>query len=208
MNRRWLQVLALIVLIVSLVAAVGAIGGPPFTPAGLLTLAALLLGMLLAALVLVMPSGETIVSGFEEGVTVRVPWQGRQVTVRKLPLGTLDDVRQEQSRLAAKPDPDDGFSPNRLVVNFEIAEADRPERALTEFKPPFTVRIAYSREDYLSAQRKKQPLQAAFFLGGRWIRFTESKHRFAIRPDPASPETGYVEATVARWGDPRIALGP
>jgi WD40 repeat protein len=56
----------------------------------------------------------------DEGVTVEVPWQGREVEIRKLPKGTLENLQSEK----------DDFLAQRLVINFEVVDAETDGQTL------------------------------------------------------------------------------
>jgi len=135
---------------------------------------------------------ETLRTDFEtEGVTVSVPWQGKPVRVEKLPLGTLDEVRARQQ---------EDFQPGRLVMNFQVVEADSGS-VLEDFDPPFELRVKYTFEDEERAKQQGKPLQLAFWYDDRWNRFTSQKHRFRF-------ESRAGVADISRWGDPKIGWGP
>jgi hypothetical protein len=145
----------------------------------------------------------------EEGVVVVVPQQesGVEVEIVKLPLGTLEDLRSG----------DDDFTPTRLVINFEVKDAQTGNLLYT-FDPAIKLQVAYAAEDVKNAGGELDNLILGFWLeaqerldekGGRWIAFTKEKHEFRLRPcDPDHPEWGgFGFAWVSNWDDAHIGWG-
>lgn len=137
--------------------------------------------------------GETLAcTAEEEGVTVTVPWQGKKVQVEKLLSKNLDELLSEE----------DEFLPTRLVINFEVVEAET-RKPVDEFSPPMELQVAYTADDYSSADGKS-------VLGfrrdgpGRWVALTKKKHDFRLEGGPTG---GYGFATVSDWDDVFIAWG-
>jgi hypothetical protein len=142
-------------------------------------------------------AGQEVVQFSAEGVTITIPSQARQIKVRKLPLGSLQNM---------KPIPG-GFQPGRLVLNFELYDEDAPETTLEQLEQPFEFRIRYTKADYDNAQKSGKPLALAFWDGRSWVQFTNEKHQFRLEPDPAPGNGGSGYAKIKRWGDPPIAWG-
>ncbi len=135
----------------------------------------------------------------EEKVTITVPVQkGKRAKAVKLPLGKLDEMKGKK----------DGFKPGRLVINFNLVDEDDPETILTEFDPPFELRIRYSRGDLERAGRANKPLELGFWNGSEWVVFTPEKHQFELQPDSQENAGGYGVALISHWGDPNIGWGP
>jgi hypothetical protein len=135
----------------------------------------------------------------EEGVSVHVPQQKSNVRVKKvkLSLGPLRDM-------PGGPD----FRPGRLVINFELVDDAAPEKVLTEFDPPFELRVRYKKADLDRAASAGRPLTLAFWDGDAWVPFTREKHGFELQPDAKPDKGGIGFARISRWGDPAIGWGP
>lgn len=135
----------------------------------------------------------------EEKVTITVPAQKKKkAKTIKLPLGSLNEMRGREG----------GFKPGRLVLNFALVDEDDPDTVLTEFDPPFELRIRYTRGDLERARRANKPLELAFWNGSEWDLFTQEKHQFELQPDAQGNAGGYGVALISHWGDPNIAWGP
>ena len=138
-----------------------------------------------------------------EGVTVVVPWQGREVRVENLPLGTPE----EQAKLLScqEHQEHDEFCATRLVINFEVVEGKTGEM-LSHFDPSIELHVEYTSEDFAEAQEAGGGLVLGFWDDTRWVAFTEEKHGFELWPDEP-PETGVGVAWISSWGDRRIGWG-
>jgi hypothetical protein len=133
-----------------------------------------------------------------EDVIINVPAQKRKkVKPDKLPLGSLDEMRGREG----------GFKPGRLVINFALVDEDEPDTVLTEFDPPFELRIRYTRGDLERARHADKSLELAFWNGSEWVVFTQEKHQFELQPDAKGNAGGYGVALISHWGDPNIAWG-
>jgi hypothetical protein len=86
-------------------------------------------------------SGNLTCTVEEAGITVLVPWQGREVVVRSLPLSN-----PSQSLVAAS----SGFELIRLLFNFEVVDESTSE-PITTFDPPIQVTAAYTADDFSNA---------------------------------------------------------
>lgn len=140
------------------------------------------------------------------GVTVTVPDQGRRVVV----------VERDLPPAIPTSDQDD-FRPERMLVNFEVLEADRPNLPVTDFNPPLKIQVTYTQAQVDAARKSEQrqfkaPVEGmpilGFWDGTRWISFKPDKHRLTYTPN-YPPETGGV-ATVEldRWADPPLGWYP
>lgn len=134
----------------------------------------------------------------EEGATVTVPAQRKKTKVVKLPSVALEHI----------PGVEGGFKPGRLVINFALVDEDDQDTFLTEFDPPFELRVRYTKGDLERARRANQPLELAFWNGSEWVVFTQEKHQFELQPDSQGKAGGYGIALISHWGDPQIAWGP
>ena len=214
MDRRGLQVLAVLVLILSIVAGFLLVRDPAQPFNGLVALAALIGAALLSAIVLAVPGRPaTIVADFDaEGVIVSVPWQGRPVRVEKLDLESIDDIkrkrapqRESKAQLAGK---DHGEWGHRAVINFQIVDAGSGQ-PITEFNPPFRLQVGYLEEDVKRVDDPRK-IELGFQLdNGELFVFSPGKHKYGVSPGTTRGKfLGLLEATVSRWGDPRVIVGP
>jgi hypothetical protein len=135
----------------------------------------------------------------EERVTITVPDQKvKKAKAVKLPLGKLDELKGREG----------GFKPGRLVINFALVDEDNPETILTEFDPPFELRVRYTRGDLERAKKAGKSLQLGFWNDDEWVVFTPEKHQFQLQPDAKENAGGYGVAQISHWGDPNIGWGP
>ena len=147
----------------------------------------------------------------EEGVAVIVPWQGKEVKVKKLPPFFEELPKQEEQQQQ-----DPVFWAKREVINFEVVDENTDE-IMTEFEPPIELYVVYTDEDLKNAGGLEH-LGLAFWdnVGERWVVFTDTKHSFEFRdmdswpfddfglPDDAA---GFGFASVKNWDDLPIACG-
>ena len=139
----------------------------------------------------------------DKHVHVTVPWQGYAVKVLRIPYAPLSEMPPIE--VAGRP------WPHRVLLNVVVARYDDPDALVTQFNPPFTLRMAYSAEDLDRA--KQADLQYpvyGFWDGCRWVLFTKEKHNLSYEPSP-NPTTevaGYAIVTLAAWNDPSIGHGP
>ncbi len=134
----------------------------------------------------------------QEGVTVVIPEQARRLKAVRLPLESLDKMKAKEG----------GFQPGRLLMNFAVVDETQPEEVLTEFDPPFELRVRYTPGDLRRAERAGQPLQLAFWDGNEWVVLTPEKHQFELQPAASGQGGGFGVARISHWGDPHIAWGP
>jgi hypothetical protein len=135
----------------------------------------------------------------KEGAIVRVPDQKdkKKVKIEKLAKDPLDKMKPREG----------GFTPGRVVFNFQIVDEAEPSKVLTSFDPPFELRVRYTPSDLKRAERAKKPLQLAFWNGSEWIPFTEEKHQFQLVPK-SKGSGGEGIAMISHWGDPNVGWGP
>ena len=135
----------------------------------------------------------------EERVTITVPNQKvKKAKAVKLPLGKLDEMKGREG----------GFKPGRLVINFALVDEDNPETILTEFDPPFELRVRYTRGDLERAKKAGKSLELGFWNGDEWVVFTQEKHQFELQPDAQGNAGGYGVVLISHWGDPNIGWAP
>ena len=140
------------------------------------------------------------------GVTVTVPDQGRRVVVveRNLPptIPTSDQ---------------DDFHPERMLVNFEVLEAERPNLPVTYFNPPLKVQVTYTQAQVEAARKEEQRQFKApvtglpilgFWDGTRWISFKPDKHRLVYTPNYPPDTGGVATVELERWADPPLGWYP
>lgn len=132
----------------------------------------------------------------EEGVEVKVTQPARKVKAVRLPRGAPQSM----------PGKTGGFQPGRVVINIALVHADDPEQYLSEFDPPFELKVRYTAGDLRRAQQKNRPLQLAFWDGSKWVVFTPEKHKFELVTGEGGG--GYGVVKLSRWGDPNVAWGP
>jgi hypothetical protein len=136
-----------------------------------------------------------------EGVTVTLPWDYKVdgqwiVDAVKLPLEKEGPVTKEDLDTFGLLSNDDDFLPSRLVINFEIVDANTGE-LLTDFDHPIRLQVALTEEE-----QTYPDLALGFWheTAGQWVAFTTSKHGFTW-----DDRFGY--ATLSGWGDRRIGAG-
>lgn len=143
----------------------------------------------------------------EEGVVVVVPWQGKQVEVKKLDLGNPKMMEDQDKFL-----PGTTLSINRLVINFDVFDGDTK---LTAFDPPIELYVAYINED-LQDENGCRRVILAYWNGERWTRLTAKKNHFELRPKEAWPfgehkllegALGFGFASIPDWDDGDIGWG-
>lgn len=155
-------------------------------------------------------SREPIVVRFP-GLTVTVPPQSRPVVVVERPLPPLEQLDS----------PQDEFDPGRLLVNFEVIDAENPEVPLSFFDPPIAIEAPYTLEQVERAQRDVETFRKytkgqvdiampllGFWDGTHWILFTPGKNQVIYRPNEDPQTGGVIVAKVTRWADPPIGLWP
>ncbi len=147
----------------------------------------------------------------EEGVVVGVvvvPWQGKQVEVKRLDL-EIPKMMEDQDKFL----PGTTLSINRLVVNFDVFDGDTK---LTAFDPPIQLYVAYINED-LQDENGCRRVILAYWNGERWTRLTAKKNHFELRPKEAWPfgeqfelpeeALGFGFASIPDWDDGDIGWG-
>ena len=149
-------------------------------------------------------TAEIISTDFDtEKIKVTVPWQKRQVQIKKLDL-VWPDGREDKAAVQTEPR---ALQPHRLVINFEIVERSNPDQLTLNFDPPLTLEVAYTADDWRHAEELKQPLTLFFWDGKKWSPFTDGKHQLKRIPD-ANGQTGKFIAYVKNWDDRQIGWGP
>ncbi len=205
----WTTATAVAVVVLAIAEIVVLVGNVEFQFSNLLTLLALILALLIALVILLAGQlggpgtppgeGESAEKRFpDKGVTVTVPWQGRTVDVVRLPLLPLEKLTSDT----------DEFKPKRLVMNFEVVDAKDTDTVVTDFEPPFELRVDIPEEYLAGIKHNYDAIEMGFWDGCRWIKFTREKHQFQMRPnDP--PGTGAVAiAMISNWADPPCGYGP
>lgn len=133
---------------------------------------------------------------YESGaVRISVPAQPKKVKVRPLAKDTALEGRAAG-----------GFRPLRVVINFQVEDETKSGELITDFNPPFELRVRYTPADALAAQKAGLPLVLAFWDGSTWVKFTAEKHSFRLEPD-AQGGGGAGIALIRNWGDPNVAWG-
>jgi hypothetical protein len=148
--------------------------------------------------------GEPVVVEFpDKHVHVSVPWQGYAVNVLRIPYPPLSDMPPIE--VAGQPWPHLG------LLNVVVARQDDPDALVTQFDPPFTLRMAYSAEDLSRAREFKleHPI-FGFWDGCKWVLFTGEKHKLSYEdnPNPTPEVAGYAVVQLTAWNDPFIGKGP
>lgn len=152
-------------------------------------------------------TGDLVVPFEEEGVVVVVPWQGKQVEVKKLDL-VPPKMMQDQDKFL----PGATVSINRLVINFDVFDGDT---TLATFDPPIQLYIAYMNDDLQNVNGCRVIL--AYWNGQRWTRFNGKRNHYELRPNAAWPFDEYFElpegamgfgsASIPDWDDGDIGWG-
>lgn len=133
----------------------------------------------------------------QEGVTVTLPAITTTIKAVSLPIDIPASVQAVG----------EGFQPIRTLINIALVDEKNPRKYLTEFDPPFELRVRYTSEDLQAAQSMGGELGLAFWDGDQWQRLTHEKHKFTMQPDKDASGGGYGIALISRWGDPPIAWG-
>ncbi len=205
----WTTATAVAVVVLAIAEIVVLVGNVEFQLSNLLTLLALILALLIALVILLAGQlggpgtppgeGEPIEKRFpDKGVTVTVPWQGRAVDIVRLPLLPLEKLASDT----------DEFKPKRLVMNFEVVDAKHTDSIITDFEPPFELRVELP-EDYLAGiKHNYDAIEMGFWDGCRWIEFTKEKHQFTVRPNDPPGSGAVATAMISNWADPPFGLGP
>ena len=159
-----------------------------------------------------LPPREPIVVRFPDAkLTVTVPPQKRPVPVVERPLPPLEQLDS----------PNDEFDPTRLLVNFEVIDAEDPQTPITYFDPPLVVEAEYTLERVEAAQRNAETFRKythgetdlvmpllGFWDGTHWILFRSGKNQVIYRPNEDPKTGGVLVAKVYRWADPPIGWWP
>lgn len=126
-----------------------------------------------------------------EGVIISVPEQTDQqaVNVQK------DDNVSILPEMLQQAD----FKPRRMVINLVMDKASLSKTGTAKIDPPVTIQVKVTDQDIANAGSKEK-VRLAYWFQGKWIMFGE-KHGFQLAGD-------YVQATLAVWGDPPVAMGP
>ena len=133
----------------------------------------------------------------DEGVSLDIPEQGKKLRPVKRPTGKLEDMKSKPG----------GFTPWRLVINFEMEEEDNPGSYISEFEKPLELRIRYTRADHERAEKDGKPLRMAYWDGSDWVVFTAEKHQFKRVPAADAKSGGELVVSLSKWADPTIAVG-
>ncbi|MBI5567216.1 MAG: hypothetical protein HY870_20120 [Chloroflexi bacterium] len=158
------------------------------------------------------PPREPVVVRFPDAkLTVTVPAQSRPVLVAERPMPPLEELDS----------PNDEFDPTRLLVNFEIIDAENPQIPLTYFDPPLVIEAEYTQEQVEAAQRNADVFRKytggqvevvmpllGFWDGTHWILFTAGKNQVIYRPNEDPRTGGVLIAKVHRWADPPMGWWP
>ena len=136
-----------------------------------------------------------------EGVKVKVNTQnsGNKVKVVKF-------NKKKKSDLPATPGV---FSPGRIVINVGAVDQDAEDQVIKAFDPPMELRVKYTRADQDRATAAGKSLTLGFYNEdlGRWIVFTQQKHKFRLEA-ASSGQGGVGIVEISHWGDPHVAWGP
>lgn len=99
----------------------------------------------------------------EEDLALRVPWQGRSLTVEALPTDGLQDLPEEG-----------GFQPLRAEPVIRLAVEDEVGQPVTNFDPPLELAVAYAANDFAAANPQVANGEILGELGlGAWDREAE-----------------------------------
>lgn len=134
------------------------------------------------------------------GVTITIPWQGFNVKVQSLPLGSMPSSGN------------DNYTPFRQVINFVITNA-QSGATLRNFSPPISFQVAYTKDDFMRAAQDNKQLVLGFWdpdLDQRWVSFDSSD--YLQHPNngynlQGGPDGGIGNITAGTLGDPRYAWG-
>lgn len=126
-----------------------------------------------------------------EGVTVTVPYQGRNVRVFKLPLYPPEEINTSSEE----------FNIIRNVINLKLAVDAGADLQIFEFNPPIELRVNYTRYDFEAGSGN---LRLAFWDGKQWNLFEDD---YYFLPDYPGQENlgGVAIAYISNWDDPHIA---
>ena len=128
----------------------------------------------------------------DEGVVVIIDSKLGNVIPRQLEL-EWDEAMWE---------PQEGFTPQRLVINLEFFDRDKlifPET----FDPPIKFQIYFTSVERAEAVKQPGRYPVAYWRNGKWNGIEVAEVYPVLSPSWA----GYLEFEVSNWGDPTIALG-
>lgn len=133
------------------------------------------------------------------GVHVRISPQddGHAIEVQ----GVDADLAPESVHPAIRIGTSSEFRLGRYVMNLELAKPDA-----SDIKPPAQIWIALTQEDLARAQSSDK-LKMAYWNGGQWVVFSDTKHHFHTVEPETEGGYGYAVAELSRWGDPPLAIG-
>lgn len=156
------------------------------------------------------PSNPVVASFPDAFTTVVVPWQGRPVTVVRVPSVPLDQMKGTNN----------DFEPKELVINVEVVDANKEHTIMTDFDPTLEIEFNFPKTlidnaRKLAAQTDIQinsandftsVIKIGFWDGVRWVQFTRENHAYRIQ---GNESTGYVgKVNLTKWGAPPIAWNP
>jgi len=156
------------------------------------------------------PSNPVVASFPDAFTTVVVPWQGRPVTVVRVPSVPLDQMKGTNN----------DFEPKELVINVEVVDANKEHTIMTDFDPTLEIEFNFPKTlidnaRKLAAQTDIQinsandftsVIKIGFWDGVRWVQFTRENHAYRIQ---GNESTGYVgKVNLKKWGAPPIAWNP
>jgi hypothetical protein len=136
-----------------------------------------------------------------EGVKVKV---GNQKSGKRVKI-----VKFNKKKKSELPATAGVFNPGRIVINVGAVDQDDESQVITTFDPPMELRIKYTPADQARASAAGESLSLGFYNEdlGRWIKFTQQKHKFRLEPN-ANGQGGVGIVEISHWGDPNVAWQP
>jgi hypothetical protein len=131
-----------------------------------------------------------------EGVTVTIPEEIADISVRSVPLGRLEDM----------PGIEGIFMPKRLVIQIEFFNQKEPERSLAAISGRAKIRVRYIPKDVENAGGDYKNIKMGFYWHDAWNVFTPEKHHYEILPNEKDPRNGFCLAELETWDDPPIGM--
>lgn len=130
----------------------------------------------------------------KEGVAINIPGQSKKLKAVSLPID-IPTAAQEAA----------GLRIIRTLINVVLVDEDDPDTFLSEFDPPFELKVRYTADDFQQAQDLGGQLSLAVYINDEWMLLTKEKHRYQLLPDNNPAAGGFGVAQISNWGDPPVA---
>jgi len=135
----------------------------------------------------------------KEGVVINIPEQysGIVVIPRLLEVEWQPAMRVQSN-----------FTPNRLIINAEFVDENKPDIFLEQFDPSIEIQVYYTLGDRSFADKDGKPIAIAYWKKEKWNLIDQTNFTLTeISPLLCQCWTGMLRFFIRYWGDPTIALG-